>query len=77
MATLSGRLHGDPARSIRAPKKRGVERTTFSQDQEQAIFAQNDRRDRLALHLLLKVGIRKGVLNQAGDAPGRNRTKSR
>jgi site-specific recombinase XerC len=39
-----------------------VERTTFSVDQEQAIFAQNDRRDGLALHLLLKVGIRKGAL---------------
>lgn len=61
-ATLSGRLHGDPARPIRPPKKRGVERTTFSRDQERAIFASNDRRDRLALHLLLKVGIRKGAL---------------
>jgi integrase len=61
-ATLSGRLHGDPARPIRSPKKRGVERTTFSEDQEQAILAQNERRDRIALHLLLKVGIRKGAL---------------
>lgn len=61
-ATLSGRLHGDPARPIRPPKKRGVERTTFSVDQERAILAQNDRRDRIALHLLLKVGIRKGAL---------------
>jgi site-specific recombinase XerC len=61
-ATLSQRLHGDPARPIRPPKKRGVERTTFSADQERAILAQNDRRDRLALHLLLKEGIRKGAL---------------
>jgi site-specific recombinase XerC len=61
-ATLSGRLHGDPARAIRPPKKRGIERTTFSTDQEQAIFAANDRRDGLALHLLLKVGIRKAAL---------------
>jgi integrase len=61
-ATLSERLHGDPARAIRPPRKRGVERTTFSADQERAIFAQNDRRDRLALHLLLKEGIRKGAL---------------
>jgi integrase len=48
--------------AIRPPKKRGVERTTFSEDQERAILAQNDRRDRLALHLLLKAGIRKGAL---------------
>lgn len=61
-AVLRGKLHGDPARPIRPPKKRGVERTTFSIDQERAILAQNDRRDRLALHLLLKVGIRKGAL---------------
>jgi integrase len=61
-ATLSGRLHGDPARPLRPPKKRAVERTTFSLDQERAILAQNDRRDGLALHLLLKVGIRKGAL---------------
>ena len=53
-ATLSGRLHGDPARPIRPPEKRGAERTTFSADQERAILAQNDRRDGLALHLLLK-----------------------
>jgi site-specific recombinase XerC len=62
-SVLRGKLHGDPARPIRPPKKRGVERTTFSKDQERAIFAQNDRRDRLALHLLLKEGIRKGALH--------------
>jgi site-specific recombinase XerD len=61
-AVLRGKLHGDPSRPIRPPKKRGVERTTFSKDQEQAIFAQNDRRDCLALHLLLREGIRKGAL---------------
>jgi integrase len=61
-AVLRGKLHGDPSRAIRPPKKREVERTTFSEDQERAIFAQNDRRDGLALHLLLKVGIRKGAL---------------
>jgi site-specific recombinase XerC len=61
-AVLRGRLHGDPARPIKPPKKRGVERTTFSSDQERAIFAQNDRRDCLALHLLLKAGIRKNAL---------------
>jgi site-specific recombinase XerC len=63
-ATLSGRLHGDPARALRPPKKRGVERTTFSVDHEKAIFASNDRRDRIALHLLLKVGICKGALQK-------------
>jgi site-specific recombinase XerC len=61
-AVLRGKLHGDPARPIRPPRKRGVERTTFSADQERAIFANNDRRDRLALHLLLKEGLRKGAL---------------
>jgi site-specific recombinase XerC len=61
-ATLTGRLHGDPARPIKPPKKRGVERTIFSHDQEAAILASNDRRDRLGLHLLLKVGVRKGEL---------------
>jgi hypothetical protein len=59
---LRGKLHGDPARPIRPPKKRGVERTTFSKDQERAIFAQNDRRDCLAPHPLLKEGIRKAAL---------------
>ena len=29
-AVLRGKLHGDPSRPIRPPKKRGVERTTFS-----------------------------------------------
>jgi site-specific recombinase XerC len=61
-AVRRGKLHGDPARPIRPPKERGVERTTFSEDQERAIFAQNNRRDGLALHLLLKLGIRKGAL---------------
>jgi hypothetical protein len=41
-------------------KKCGVERTTFSHDQERAIFASNDLRDRLALHLLPKGGFARG-----------------
>jgi integrase len=61
---VRGKLHGDPSRAIRPPRKRGVERTTFSPDQERAILAQNDRRDGLALHLLLKEGIRKGALQK-------------
>jgi site-specific recombinase XerC len=61
-AVLRQKLHGDPSRPIKPPKKRGVERTTFSPDQERAIFAQNDRRDCLALHLLLKCGLRKSAL---------------
>jgi hypothetical protein len=51
---LAGDLTADPdaaRRPIRPPKKRGVERTTFSRDQEKAIFANNDRRDCLSLHL--------------------------
>jgi integrase len=61
-ATLNGKLHGDPMRPIKPPKKRGVERTIFSEDQERAILASNDRRDRLALHLLFKCGVRKSEL---------------
>ena len=34
----------------------------FSPDQERAILANAERRDYLALRLLLKVGIRKGAL---------------
>jgi site-specific recombinase XerD len=47
-ALLTGRMHGDPARPIRPPRKRGVERTVFSPDQEEAILSQQpERRDRL------------------------------
>lgn len=56
------------ARPIKSPKKRGVHRTTFSRDQEKAILANNHRRDSLALHLLLKVGIRKGELQGVQSA---------
>jgi site-specific recombinase XerD len=62
-AVLAERLYGDPARPLRPPRKVGVYRSTFSPDQERAIFAENaERRDRLALHLLLKEGLRKGAL---------------
>jgi integrase len=64
-AVLTGRMYGDPARPIRPPKKRGVERTIFSEDQTRAIIASApSRRDRVALHLLLRVGIRKGALQR-------------
>ena len=61
-ATLNGKLHGDPMRPIKPPQKRGVERTIFSEDQERAILASNERSDRLALHLLFKCGVRKSEL---------------
>jgi hypothetical protein len=62
-AFLKGELHGNPVRAIPKRKKRDVLRETFSQDVEQAIMAMaEDRRDRLALRLLFKYGLRKGAL---------------
>lgn len=60
---LRGRLHGDPTLAIERARARGVYRTTFTNDQCRAIIAsQDDRRDRLALRLLLNYGLRKGAL---------------
>ncbi len=58
-----GRLHGDPALLIERARSRQVYRTTFTTDQREAIIAsQEDRRDRIALRLLVDYGLRKGAL---------------
>ncbi|MFZ2049777.1 MAG: site-specific integrase, partial [Solirubrobacteraceae bacterium] len=60
---LRERLHGDPTLAIERARKRDVHRTTFSKDQTRAIIAaQESRRDRLCLRLLLSYGLRKGAL---------------
>lgn len=69
-ATLTGRLHGDPSRPIRPPKKRGVYRETFADDARAQILAAGPDpeylfRDRCALRLLLNYGLRKDSLRKA------------
>jgi integrase len=60
---LRGKLHGDPTLPIQRAKARQVYRTTFTPEQIHAILAENhERRDRLALRLLLVYGLRKGAL---------------
>jgi integrase len=64
-ARLHGRLHGDPTLAIERARGRSVHRTTFTQDQIRAILASNpERRDRVALRLLLHYGLRKGALRK-------------
>jgi len=58
-----GELHADPTLAIDRARKRDVHRETFTGDQRRAIIAeQDDRRDRIALRLLLDYGLRKGAL---------------
>lgn len=58
-----GRLHANPAAAIERAKARDPHRETFTADQFRAIIAsQDDRRDRLALRLLLTYGLRKAEL---------------
>jgi integrase/recombinase XerC len=62
---LRGRLQGDPTLAIERARKRDVYRTTFNGDQRRAIIAsQEDRRDRIALRLLLDYALRKGALRK-------------
>jgi integrase len=66
-ATLKDKLHGDPMRPILRRKKRDIHRTIFSDDDRTRILADGPDgdslyRDRVALRLLLKNGIRKGSL---------------
>lgn len=68
-ATLKGKLHGDPMLSIRAHKKRDVERTTFNEDLRLRIYHDGPsedypERDGIALRLLLGWGLRKGALQE-------------
>lgn len=56
-------LHGDPTTPIRAPKKRGVERQTVGAATVlRLIAAQTRMRDRIALLLLFRLGLRKSEL---------------
>jgi integrase len=58
-----GRLQGDPCLLIERARKRDVLRTVFTNDQHRGIIAGTaDRRDRLALRLLLDFALRKGAL---------------
>lgn len=60
---VRARLHGDPTLPIERARSRQVYRTTFTGDQRRAILAEAvDRRDRIALRLLLDYGLRKGAL---------------
>jgi integrase len=60
---VRGRLTGDPTLIIERAKTRQVHRTVFSDDQRRAIITgQEDRRDRIAVRLLLDYGLRKGSL---------------
>jgi integrase/recombinase XerC len=60
---LRGRMRGDPTLPIERARSRQVYRTTFNNDQRRAIIAEADqRRDRIALRLLLDYGLRKGAL---------------
>jgi integrase len=68
-ATLKEKLHGDPMRPIQRRKQRDVHRTIFSDADKARILADGPDpdpiyfyRDRVALCLLLKYGIRKGAL---------------
>lgn len=59
----TGRLVGDPAQLVAPARKGQTYRTAFSDEQCEAIIASAaERRDRLALRLLLHYGIRKGAL---------------
>jgi len=60
-----GRLHGNPALPISTPKKRDVSRGVFAPNEvERIIGAQARLRDRVALQLLFRLGIRKGELTK-------------
>jgi integrase len=62
-AYIKGKVHGNPATPIPRAKGRDVLRETFSESVEKAVLAaQEDVRDRLALWLLFKLGLRKGAL---------------
>jgi integrase/recombinase XerC len=57
------KLHGNPVVAIRSPRLRDVERELFSaEDVVRVVAAQPELRDRVALKLLLLMGLRKGEL---------------
>lgn len=60
---IHGRMHGDPTLPIERARKSETHRTTFSDDDCRAIIAcAAERRDRIALRLLLTYGLRRGAL---------------
>jgi site-specific recombinase XerC len=60
---LRAELHGDPTLAIERARPRDVYRTTFNEEQARSIIANaEERRDKIALRLLLHYGIRKGTL---------------
>jgi integrase len=60
---LRGNIQGDPTLAIERAKKRDVHRETIPPEDRAGLLAANeDRRDRVALRLLLDYGIRKGSL---------------
>lgn len=60
------KLHGNPVIAIRTPRLRDVERDLFSAEEIVTIIAaQPELRDRVALKLLLMMGLRKGELASA------------
>ena len=66
-ACLKGKLHGNPMLPVTSRKKRDVHRESFNEDHILGILAKGPapdavRRDRIALRLLLRYGIRKGAL---------------
>lgn len=66
-AVLKGKIHGDPTFPLVPHKKRDVHRESFNEERILTILANGPaadalRRDRLALRLLLRYGLRKGAL---------------
>jgi integrase len=56
-------LYGNPARALARPKERGKERGVFeAENVAKLISAQPRQRDRIALHLLFRLALRKGEL---------------
>jgi integrase/recombinase XerD len=57
------KLQGNPVTAIRTPRVRDPERPTFTEDDQIAVIAaQEGLRDRVAVKLLLLMGLRKGEL---------------
>lgn len=58
-----GRMRGNPCDPIERAKTREVYRTTFTEDESEAIIASaSSRRDQIALRLLLYYALRQGAL---------------
>jgi integrase len=76
-AVREGKLTGNPAQPIFRPRKRDVARGTFTEaDVRKLLAAQPRRRDRVALLLLFRLGLRKSELSrvQFRHYDGRNLT---